>query len=51
MMPRIVTWILLVLIFLALIAVLVIVIGLLSDQTGEASPLHAHSIIEAIRAF
>jgi hypothetical protein len=38
-MSRVLTWLLIILVCLALIAVLLLVIGFLADQTGEASLL------------
>jgi hypothetical protein len=39
MLSRIALWVLVIIMCVAAIAALVIVIGLLADQTGEASPL------------
>jgi hypothetical protein len=45
MPSRIVSWVLVLLICLALIAALFIVIGFLADQTGEASTLLEPSVV------
>jgi hypothetical protein len=44
MLSRIALWVLVIIMCVAAIAALVIVIGLLADQTGEASPLQNQSL-------